>query len=258
MFQDLDGHARPMTAYEKGYTYAFKLMRPPFELIFFQLDMTKPLALIKEYRDATGLRCTPTVFFIKASALALKEAPQLIDMMHWGRVIRPSTIDIGVSVAGKANVAPVAVIRDTGGKGLEEISESLRTESQRVLEEEKRTMALADRWGRFLPFFLVRPLMRIVLSTYAYTRKNVGTFQLSNLGPDCGDLPFTSIFARSLLLAGSINERPVAVDGRDVARPTCYLSLHADHRTCDGARMGLFIKEFLRIAEQSPGEVWER
>jgi pyruvate dehydrogenase E2 component (dihydrolipoamide acetyltransferase) len=77
-----------------------------------------------------------------------------------------------------------------------------------------------------------------------------GTFTISNLGM-YGVEQFVAVLnppQAAILAVGAIEERPVARDGRLVARPMMTMTLTCDHRTIDGATAADFlrsVKEFL-------------
>jgi 2-oxoisovalerate dehydrogenase E2 component (dihydrolipoyl transacylase) len=78
------------------------------------------------------------------------------------------------------------------------------------------------------------------------------TFTVSNLGAlglDEG-IPVINHPEAAILGVGSIKERPVVVDGVVVARPTAALTLVFDHRVCDGAEAGAFLRHLRDLVER--------
>jgi pyruvate dehydrogenase E2 component (dihydrolipoamide acetyltransferase) len=76
-----------------------------------------------------------------------------------------------------------------------------------------------------------------------------GTFTVSNLG-GFGIDAFNSIVNRgqaAILSVGALRERPVAVHGKVMVRPTIHLSLTVDHRCLDGATAARFLAD-LQVA----------
>jgi len=76
-----------------------------------------------------------------------------------------------------------------------------------------------------------------------------GTFTVSNLG-GFGIDAFNSIVNRgqaAILSVGALRERPVAVCGKVIVRPTIHLSLTVDHRCLDGATAARFLAD-LQVA----------
>jgi pyruvate dehydrogenase E2 component (dihydrolipoamide acetyltransferase) len=79
-----------------------------------------------------------------------------------------------------------------------------------------------------------------------------GTFTLTDLGMFGVD-QFNAILRppqNAILAVGRIKERPMAVDGRLVPRPTIYLTLSADHRALDEAQAAAFLQDVVSLIEQ--------
>jgi pyruvate dehydrogenase E2 component (dihydrolipoamide acetyltransferase) len=77
------------------------------------------------------------------------------------------------------------------------------------------------------------------------------TFTISNfgaLGLDDG-IPIINHPEAAILGVGSVKPRPHVVDGEVVARPTVSLTLAFDHRICDGAEAGRFLRDLARLVE---------
>ena len=78
-----------------------------------------------------------------------------------------------------------------------------------------------------------------------------GSFTLTNLGVFAVD-QFNAIInppQAAILAVGRIKERPLAVDGELVARPTIFLSLSVDHRILDGAEAAQFLDRIVTLLE---------
>jgi pyruvate dehydrogenase E2 component (dihydrolipoamide acetyltransferase) len=79
------------------------------------------------------------------------------------------------------------------------------------------------------------------------------TFTISNLGM-YGIEEFTAIInppESAILAVGKIIDTPVVVDGQMVVRPMMKLTLGADHRVNDGARVARFLGD-LKAALENP------
>lgn len=78
------------------------------------------------------------------------------------------------------------------------------------------------------------------------------TFTISNVG-SFGGSTGTAIInppEAALLVTGSLQERPLVVDGELVKRPTLPLSLTFDHRLIDGAEAGTFLAALKEVLEK--------
>lgn len=79
----------------------------------------------------------------------------------------------------------------------------------------------------------------------------LGTFTLSNLGALGVDF-FTSILnppQAAILSIGALIERPCAVDGTVIVRPTMIVGLSIDHRVTDGAAAARFLADLRQRIE---------
>jgi pyruvate dehydrogenase E2 component (dihydrolipoamide acetyltransferase) len=77
------------------------------------------------------------------------------------------------------------------------------------------------------------------------------TFTISNVG-SFGGSTATAIInppEAAILVTGSLQERPLVVDGELVKRPTLPLSLTFDHRLIDGAEAGTFLAALKAVLE---------
>jgi pyruvate dehydrogenase E2 component (dihydrolipoamide acetyltransferase) len=147
-------------------------------------------------------------FLIQAFARALPEHPGLNVRTDESGAARPSaTVDMGLAVAVEDGLV-VPVLRGADRLTLPQIAGQRAALTQR---------ALAGRLGQ----------------------QDLGgaTFTLSNLGPFGVD-EFNAIVSpgeAAIVAVGAVRERPVAVDGQVVVRPTLRMTLSVDHRLADGA-----------------------
>lgn len=183
----------------------------------------------------TGRRITPTAVLVHAAAQALHHHKDLNALCAGGRRYQPDDIDIGVPVAGNSPLAPVMVIRKADTKSAEIIGAEIALRRDQILADDSRLQSRLDTWGRLLPAFVRRLLVRKFFSNPVARHQTVGTLLV-------GSMPHVEIFAPFLfpsaatLGLGQIQERPVVVDGHIVIRPTAVLTCCADHRIWDGAR----------------------
>lgn len=162
--------------------------------------------------DAEG---TPTYndVVVKACALALREHPRANSSYRDGRLQLHSRINVGVAVAAdEALVVPT--VFDAEEKSLGEIA------------RETRALAARVRDGSITPPEL-----------------GGGTFTVSNLGM-FGVRSFSAIInppQAAIMSVGSVEQRPVVLDGEIVARHTMSLTLVSDHRVLYGAEAARFL-----------------
>lgn len=214
-------------------------------------DMTQVLDFKAYYKQKHGYSLSPTVMALKASALALEKYPETKAFLQKYTKHYADTVDIGVSVKGKTNFAPLAVIRDTLNKDFTTLSEDLKVESQKLLDEEDERLKKLETGAKL--FFMRRVRKRLIelsQNNFNFVRSQVGIFQISNIGAIGVDYALSSHIATTgLLIMGALKDRPLVVDGEIVIRPSMYLTMQFDHRPIDGMMAGLLLMEIHRLME---------
>lgn len=249
---------RRLSVTERGVNDIFDALRMPFAIISMELDMSRALQFIREVEKETRRWLPLPALLVRASAMSVERAPEMLDMLHGSRLIRPSTIDVSVSVAGSTNLAPLAIVRDAVNKSLLECSEELVREVRRLRESEPKNIRLINRYGWLLPHFLRRIFLRLYLKSYYGTKRSVGSFQISNLPAFCMDYAIVRAFSRPVMIAGAVKKRPFVVEDRLEVRPTCIFTFHADHRLIDAAKAVPLLKSFSALMEQHPEATLEK
>ncbi len=227
----------------------FGCVEPSYGFGVFLIDMEEAHGLIRDLRERDDLCLTYLHLFIRACGLALAKYPQVNAMLDGTRrILHPSSVDIGVSVAGKSNYAPVVVLSQVDTKDLTTIARELREGADRVRAEEEQFLKRLTWLGRLLPFgWLRRMLIRAFFRAARLRRKTVGTFQISCL-PEEILVPFR-LTTTALMGIGAVRERPAVVDGAVVPRRSVYVAIPVDHRVVDGKVPMDFAYEVIRLME---------
>jgi pyruvate dehydrogenase E2 component (dihydrolipoamide acetyltransferase) len=162
--------------------------------------------------DAADLTLLPLI--LKAVVAALAEYPYLNASLDEEReeILLKRYYNVGVATATDDGLL-VPVVDDADRKGIEALAGEI---DELVASARDRSIPPEDLRG--------------------------GTFTVTNVGAIGGD-PEVAILA-----VGTVEERPVVVDGEVVARPVMPLSLSVDHRVVDGAVAARFtnlLKEYL-------------
>lgn len=209
-------------------------------------DLLPATKFREAFRQKHGVPLTYLHLIIKACAMVLKKYPMANCMMERYRIIKPSSVDIGVSVAGEENVAPVVVIREADKKGLREIVEEFRTKTADAIRDEQNNLMKLRRIGRWLPItFLRRMVIRHLAHGYRLRRELVGTCQITMMNTRETDIMLTTVTGTTAQLGvGGVADRPIAVGDRVEVRPTVYIALQIDHRTWHARAGAELAKEF--------------
>ena len=198
---------------------------PVFQLTV-HADMTRSLELHDRLVERAGDGVKPTIsdLLTKVSAAALVRNRAV--NAHFGEdgIRRFGAAHIGIAVAAPQGLV-VPVIRDAHSKSIPEIAAA---RAEVVARARENRLKRDDLEG--------------------------GTFTISNLGM-FGVEQFIAVLnppQAAILAVGSIDERPVARNGKLVARPMLTLTLTCDHRAVDGADGARFLTDVKAFLEE-PG-----
>lgn len=212
--------------------------RRPDSHAVVMVDLSAAEAFRRQYKQTHGVSLTTVHLLIKALALMIEENPWMNYMVDGYKIIKPSSIDIGVSAAAEEGVTPVVVIREANRKSLRQISEELKAKAAEAARLEKQNLERLNRLGRLIPIgFLRRPLIRFVARRYWVRRRLIGTAQITSLG--FKDLAFhlpTHMGTTMLLSVGGVTRRPVVVGDKIEIRPTAYLAFQVDTRVLNARK----------------------
>jgi pyruvate dehydrogenase E2 component (dihydrolipoamide acetyltransferase) len=230
----------------------FDVVRKPDGYAVRLVDLSAARRFSNQYAEVNGEKAMPVFhlpLIIKACSLALKKYPWVNYMLRGHKVVQPSSIDIGISVAGEENVAPVVVIREAATKSLQAIAQELFVKSIEAKKQEKDNLKKLDSVGRWIPFsFVRRKLVDLFINNQRVRRELVGTFQITSLSNI--DFFFPAVLSSTALLGvGGVANRCLAVGEKVEVRPTVYLSLVGDHRVLDGVKAVDFLNEVKRLLE---------
>lgn len=178
---------------------------------------------LREDLRAGGLEPLPSYndFVVRATALALRDFPNLNAAYETGKTLRFGRVNVGVAVAGE-DALLVPTVRDADTKTIFEIAAETRALAERVRDRKVTAEDLAD-----------------------------GTFTVSNLGM-FGVRRFTAVINPpqvAILAVGEVTDRPVVVDGRLVAGTTMEVALSCDHRVVYGAEAARFLGRLRQLLE---------
>ena len=184
---------------------------------FNDVDMTAVMEARTRYKDLFekkhGVRLGFMGFFVKAACMALKDVPSVNASIDGDDIVYHDYADISVAVSSPGGLV-VPVIRDADRMSVAQVEKQIGDYGRRAKDG---TLKMDEMKG--------------------------GTFTISN-GGVFGSLMSTPIInppQSAVLGLHRIDERPVVLDGRIVARPMMYLALSYDHRLIDGREAVTFL-----------------
>jgi pyruvate dehydrogenase E2 component (dihydrolipoyllysine-residue acetyltransferase) len=196
----------------------------PHYYLAHTINLSAALAWLEAFnaQQAVSQRLLPAVLLLKASALALREAPQLNGTFVDGGFQTGAGIHVGwaISLRGGGLVAPA--IRDADQRTLPDLMAGMRDLVQRARTGGLRSSELG------LP-----------------------TVTVTNLGDRGAETVIGIIYPPQVALIGfgSVSTRPWVIDGRIEARPVVTVSLAADHRASDGHIGALLLNAIDRLLQ---------
>jgi pyruvate dehydrogenase E2 component (dihydrolipoamide acetyltransferase) len=164
-------------------------------------------AQLNERLEPQGEKLSVNDFIVKATALALRQFPNLNASWTEHHILRHGQVNIGIAVAVEDGLLTV-VLREADRKPL------------RLIAEESRGLAKRARDGR------VRPED---VEDSTFTVSNLGMFDIEEF------IAIINPPEAAILAVGGVREVPVLQEGEIRAGRRMKLTLSADHRVTDGA-----------------------
>lgn len=186
----------------------------PHYYLGVEFDMENAMAFRKQYNAIPDTKISFNDIVVKATALALKQHPQVNSRWYDDKIVKHHHVHMGVAVAVEDGLV-VPVVKFADELALPQIGAQVRDFASRA-RDKKLTPAEMDG----------------------------STFTISNLGM-FGIETFTSIINQpnsAILSVGAIVEKPVVKNGQIVVGHTMKLTLACDHRSVDGATGSLFLQ----------------
>ena len=194
----------------------------PHYYLSVEFDMDAAIAFRKQYNELPDTKISFNDIVVKATALALKEHPQVNSRWFDDRMQLNHHVHIGVAVAVPDGLV-VPVVRFADEMALPQIGSQVKDYAVRARDKKLSPDEMEG-----------------------------STFTISNLGM-FGIDEFTSIINQpnsAILSVGAIVQKPVVKDGEIVVGSTLKLTLACDHRTVDGATGAQFLQTLREYIEQ--------
>ncbi|MGB5322695.1 pyruvate dehydrogenase complex dihydrolipoamide acetyltransferase, partial [Lutimonas sp.] len=186
----------------------------PHYYLNVEFDMDNAIAFREQYNSIPDTKISFNDIVVKATALALKQHPQVNSQWFDDRIKKNHHVHIGVAVAVEDGLL-VPVLKFANEQSLTQIGSQVKDFAGRA-RNKKLTPEEMDG----------------------------STFTISNLGM-FGITDFTSIINQpnsAILSVGAIVQKPVVKEGHIVVGNTMKLTLACDHRTVDGATGAIFLQ----------------
>lgn len=192
----------------------------PHFYVFVDVDMTE-LVDFKSKQDFQ-IKISFDDFIIRATALALKDFPFINSRFRENEIELLSEINVGFATSLGDEGLVVPVIKSADKKSLKEIARERQSLIERAREGK---LSLED------------------ISNGSITVNNVGVFGVSSI------LAIINPPEVAILTTGTIQEKPVVLNGEIKIRKMMEMTLSADHRVIDGGYGAKFVMKIKGLLE---------
>lgn len=217
-------------------------------LLTEQVDMSWAEAAVLALRSR-GIKATYTHVLVRAAALALRRCPEAHQLVAGYRRLRPTSIDIGLSVAGQLHDARVLVVPQADQRKLPELAEFLIESHSITLQPGHARRAGVAGAGWLVPLGFVRRLiLRMRSLSLHFRRRHFGTFQVMCVPSiDCV-LPLL-FHSGSMLAMGQVRPRVLIHEGKPAVRPGAIVTVALDQRTIESRIAAKLLQTVRQILE---------
>ncbi len=190
-----------------------------------EIDMGVAIKWLTEENEKKPVagRLLYVVLLIKATALALREVPELNGRWDEGRVVENPAVNVGVAISLRGGGLVAPALLDADHRTLEDLMAGFRDLVQRARADSLRGAEITG-----------------------------PTITVTNLGEAGADSVFGLIYPPQVALVGfgRVAERARVHDGKLKVGPSISASLSADHRVVDGHRGSLFLGAIDRLLQE--------
>ena len=186
----------------------------PHYYLGVEFDMDHAIAFRAQYNAIPDTKISFNDIVVKASALALKQHPQVNAKWEDHQITQHHHVHIGVAVAVEDGLV-VPVVKYADEQSLPQLGAAVKDYAVRARDKKLKPEEMEG-----------------------------STFTISNLGM-FGIQEFTSIINQpngAILSVGAIVQKPVVKEGKIVVGNTMKLTLACDHRVIDGATGAQFLQ----------------
>ena len=195
----------------------------PHFYVTSEVDMEAAMALRKEVNAALPAESKVTVndLVVKATALALRDFPNLNASYAGNELVRYNNINIGTAVAVEGGLLTV-------------VQKNTDTATLSTIAADNKAMIGRARDGRVKPDDV---------QGATFTTSNLGAFDVDNF------IAIINPPDAAILAVGSARMVPVVVDGELTVGTRMKMTISADHRVTDGAEAAQFLQAVKALLE---------
>lgn len=221
--ESVDRNARMRSAIAAAMTRSNREI--PHYYLSTTIDFKKVLDWLTQQNDHRKVtdRLLYGVVLLKATAIALREVPELNAFWQDDQLQVQSSIHLGVAISLRGGGLVAPALHDVDRKSMDELMADFRDLVQRARTGKLRSSELSNQ-----------------------------TITVTSLGEQGVESVFGVIYPPQVALVGfgKVVERPWCVEGQIVPRPLLTATLAGDHRATDGHRGGVFLAVLDRLLQE--------
>jgi pyruvate/2-oxoglutarate dehydrogenase complex dihydrolipoamide acyltransferase (E2) component len=220
-----------------------------------EFDVTAPRRRLAEHEARTGEALSFTAYLAWCLARAVAEHPQVHALLDWrGRLVTFEDVDVSlvIEIELEGRRFPMShILRRAQRRAFRELHEEIRG-----VQAHAHASASRRRWPRLGGFFRLPVPARDLVYAYLYAspwrvKLHTGTVGLSALGmfAAMGGWGIGSPTHNCSVVAGGIEEKPVARAGQVAVRDILNITLAINHDVVDGVPAARFATRFKELVE---------
>lgn len=219
----VDRNARMRSAIAAAMTRSNREI--PHYYLSTTIDFKKVLDWLTKQNDQRKVtdRLLYGVILLKATAIALREVPELNAFWQDEQLQLQASVHLGVAISLRGGGLMAPALHDVDRKSIDELMADFRDLVQRARTGKLRSSELSNQ-----------------------------TITVTSLGEQGVESVFGVIYPPQVALVGygKVVERPWCVDGQVIPRPLLTATLAGDHRATDGHRGGVFLAVLDRLLQE--------
>ncbi len=244
----------------------WKTAKDPTVYGLLEIDVTHTLNEVDRYSKKYGVSITPVHLVGKATALALKERPEINAMIRGQKIFLRKHVSLfyQVNIPGddkdkikKATLSGLVIEKAENLKTYE-IAQIIQEKSQKIKNHQDKEMKKNLNFFKNLPWCLAGPYLDFVswliyglnldLSFLGVPKDPFGSVMITNVGGLGIDMALAPLCAYTrvplLLTIGKITKRPWVIEDRVEIRSILPIGVTFDHRLIDGVHAAHLSKVF--------------
>lgn len=253
---------------------SWKTAADPSVYGLLEIDVTTALQYLEKINQNSEVKVGLSELVGRATALVLKERPEMNGLMRWGRIYLRDSVDLFYQVnvpgaendpVGKANLLGLTISK-AESKSVKEISIELKKKASSIKAGHENEMTKSVRTLSNIPWQLMRYVLnfssflnydlRLPMHLFGLPEDPFGSVMITNVGSMGIDtawaplVPYTRV--PLLLTVGAVKERAWVVNGKVEVRPIVRIGCTFDHRFMDGvhaAAMGRLFEKYFQQPE---------